>query len=320
MYKITLGILEYASIDIYTRMDKIACLFRDKKEKITKTIPITDISVSNVLGAEKIEGFIYIFDSLDMKMNYDLESNVAILEADESKIRFPDLVYICLTLLSKELLKKEKYLVHSSVLKYNDDDAIMLIGEANAGKTSLAYNLMRDYNYKLISNDHALVGFENGNIRTYTGTKELEMRDGVIKYSFPELGELIDLNLDDEALWRQKTIVNDYLRTLGYQEDNESRLTDVYQIATINGADTFIKEKDRVDQKLYLYEQFCRTIKNNYGLIVGFSYPMPSLENKEVLRQLNKNIDNSLDNVNVYIAKGDIADVSYQLGKRYGKR
>ena len=75
------------------------------------------------------------------------------------------------------------YFVQSSVVKYDDTHSIMLLGDPNSGKTSMAYSLMKNYGYSLISNDNVLI---NSN-KTICGTKDVQMRYGAIKLFFPEI-------------------------------------------------------------------------------------------------------------------------------------
>ena len=54
---------------------------------------------------------------------------------------------------SKILARQHKYLLHSSSLVHPSNNGFVLVGEANAGKTSLGFELMTNHNCKLISNE-----------------------------------------------------------------------------------------------------------------------------------------------------------------------
>ncbi len=317
MNKITLKISQYATIDIYTDIPSVVHWFSNDSSKIKKTIPITEIKMEIVDKIDASTNCFLLMNGKKKFLDFDKESNIAQAVSAEETLRFPDLVYILLSMFSNILKNQNKYFIHSSVLKYNQDSSIMLIGDANSGKTSLAYQFMKNYHYPLISNDHVLVGFEDKHLVTYGGTKEMEMRGGMIKHSFPELHTYISTDESDEKLWEQKIIINDYLLKQGYQFDDYSIITDIYQISTVKGAHSFIKTKEKLDQLLYLYEQMTRVLKNNYGLITGFSYPMPSLETEENLIDLYNKISHILPSINVYIAKGSIEELPKEMVKKH---
>lgn len=305
-------------VTLYTNIDSVKDCFQNQPQKITKTIPITEITIIETDHIKEDKNFLYLADAENKWMRFNKEKNIAWLSCPKESLRIPDLVYILLGMFSNLLKEENQYLVHSSVLKYDQEHSMMLIGEANSGKTSLAYNLIRNHHCNLISNDHAIVGFEDNHIKTYGGTKELELRGGIIKALFPELKKYLKENQDD--LWDQKIIVNDFLQEEGHHYENESIITDIFQISTVDKAATFIRKKDKIDQLLYLYEQFSKNIKNGYGLITGFGYPLPSVETEDSMQYLYKSINQSLPNTEVHLAKGNIDDLAKEMVKQLWKR
>lgn len=320
IYEIKLNIKKYATLNIYTTSEKLKNKLIDIKSSIKRTIPVTDTSWKIV---DKKNIFLYdsiiINESSDKSMNYDVQNNVAILNIMNDDIRFPDLVYISLSMFSKVLARQQKYLLHSSSLVHPSNNGFVLVGEANAGKTSLGFELMTNYNCKLISNDHSIIGLEDGIPKILGGTKEIQMRLGAIELYFPELYKNINIECDDK--WNKKLVVNDIIDSsliLNNTNDN-AVLSDVFSINTSSYGNTFIRQKDQVDQFLYLYESMSRIIKGTYNYITGFDYPMPSMEDEKILYELSNLCKIIVENANVYDSKGTVKELARELVKKYEK-
>ena len=312
MFQIKFKVENYAEINFYTDIEKVKDLILIESQKITKTIPITDIEVFHVDKSNiNMKDALIIKSGSEKKLEYDKDSNAAIVSINDD-LRLFDITYILLEMFENSLIRNKKYLVHSSALKYDDDKSILLLGDANAGKSSLAYSLMNDYGMKLISNDHTLVGFENNKLKTYAGTKLLEMRNGIILEKFPNLLDKVIINKDNN-IWNNKTIINKYIDKNLFSNNDITHVTDVFQISVTNGGDAFLQTKDHYDQRLILYQRICDELKGNYNLILGFDYPMPSLESFEVLNSINNDIKGCLANTEVHIASGPIKQLTKKM-------
>ena len=317
IYEIKLKIKDYAVLNIYTSFESLKQKLISINNPLTRTIPITSTEISEIKNSD-----IKYFDSIliqkkDKKfMEYDKKNNFAFLNVNEEELRFPDLTYISLSMFSSILERVDKYLLHSSSLQIDDDKAIVLVGDANAGKTSLAYQLMSRHNSKLISNDHSIIGVEDNKVKVLGGTKEIQMRIGAIELYFPELYEKINLTCDDK--WNKKIIVNEYIDdTLILPSDKDKIiLSDIYSINTSNTSSSFIRKKDSVDEFLFLYENFSKIIKGTYNYIYGFNYPMPSMENDETLRKLSNMCNLIIENSNVFASKGSVSELAKTMVKR----
>ena len=317
-YEVKLNIKDYASLLVYTSSEKIKDKLVSLNSSIRHTIPITNASFTMV-DKEKIcySNSIIINDSDIPKMYYDKESNVAILNISEQLLRFPDLIYISLTMFSKILADNNKFLLHSSSLMHQSKNGFVLVGDANAGKTSLAFELMSKFNCKLISNDHSILGIENDEVKILGGTKDIQMRLGAIQKFFPDLYQRINIKSDD--VWNKKLIVNDFIdANMILQEDNDvAPLKDVYSINTADYGESFIRRKQTIDEFLYLYESMAKIIKGTYNYITGFDYPMPSIETEENLNKLSALCKKIVEQGTVSEAKGSINGLARELVKKY---
>lgn len=320
IYEIKLNIKKYATLNIYTTSEKLKDKLVDIKSSIRRTIPITDTSWKPVAkNSINFYDSIIINESCNKNMTYDKENNLAILNIEDDAIRFPDLVYISLSMFSKILARQQKYLLHSSSLVHPSNNGFVLVGEANAGKTSLGFELMTEHNCKLISNDHSIIGVEDGIPKVLGGTKEIQMRLGAIELYFPELYKSINLECEDK--WNKKLVVNDIVDTslILNSPNDEAVLSDVFSINTSNSGNTFIREKDNIDQFLYLYESMSRIIKGTYNYITGFEFPMPSVEDEKTLYELSNLCKTIVENANVYDSKGSVKGLAKELVKKYEK-
>lgn len=318
MIKIDFKIKDFSKISIITDMPGVAGQMKSKQNFMSKTLPITSISFVD----DKIEfldkNVIYLMNSKEKRMQFDKINNIAYMFSEEQNIRLADIVYVLLEMFSNQLLQQNKYLLHSSALQYDDNKSVLLIGDANAGKTSLAYKLMRDYKYKLIANDHVVLTLDGDNFITLAGTKEIEMRMGVIKTHFPELSS--NMSVDGDNLWSKKIVINDMIEQPLIAQNEPTIVTDIFQINLSEGGSSFVSKKDKVDQLLYLYEQLAEKIKGTYNLITGFEYPLPSLETPERLRQLYSAVKSALDNIEIYMAKGSLDELSKKMVKTIEKK
>ena len=320
IYGIKLNIKKYATLNIYTTSEKLKDKLIDIKSSIKRTIPITDASWESVdKNSINFYDAIIINESCNRNMTYDKENNLAILNIENDAIRFPDLVYISLSMFSKILARQQKYLLHSSSLVHPSNNGFVLVGEANAGKTSLGFELMTEHNCKLISNDHSIIGVEDGIPKILGGTKEIQMRLGAIELYFPELYKNIDIECEDK--WNKKLVVNDIVDTslILNNTNDEAVLSDVFSINTSNSGNTFIREKDNIDQFLYLYESMSRIIKGTYNYITGFDFPMPSVEDEKTLYELRNLCKTIVENANVYDSKGTVKGLAKELVRKYEK-
>ena len=317
-YEVKLDIKDYASLLVYTSSEKIKDKLVSLNSSIRHTIPITNSSFTEVdKGRICYSNSIIINDSNTPKMYYDKENNVAILNISEQLLRLPDLTYISLTMFSKILADNNKFLLHSSSLMHKSNNGIVLVGDANAGKTSLAFELMSKFNCKLISNDHSIIGLEDDEVKILGGTKDIQMRLGAIQKFFPDLYQKINIESDD--VWNKKLIVNDFINpNMILQENNDvALLRDVYSINTVDYGESFIRRKQNIDEFLYLYESMSKIIKGTYNYITGFDYPMPSIETEENLSKLSTLCKKIVEQGAVSEAKGSINGLARELVKKY---
>lgn len=318
MKKIAFSIHHYSTISIYTDIDEVYREFCKNQYKILKTIPITNVSVEET-GIIGKNNSICIVRGSNNSVNFDVDNNFIFVTIDNDKIRVLDYTYMLLEMFANALANSKRYLLHSAALKYDDDKSIMLVGDANSGKSTLAYYLMQKYGMQLISNDHALIGEEKGSLMTFSGTKPLELRYGVIDKYFPQFRYLLG-NATAEDLWSKKIVINDYLGQELIAPDDKTTVSDIFHVDLCEGGVCFLKTKDHIDQRLFLYEHLSKQLKGTYNLITTYDFPMPTIETLERLKTLDSEIKRYLETVEVHTCKGSIDDISEVMVKKLERK
>lgn len=318
MEKFLLSIKGLSSSALYTNIDSIINKLLYKSESLTKTIPANVVYCGNASDICEKENYIMISEFDKKIINVDKEQNTAHLFSPKNEFFFPDFVYLAIGMFANDLQRKGFYFIQSSVVKYDDKHSIMLIGDPNAGKTSMAYNLMRNHGFKLISNDNVLVSVENDKLKTHCGTKMVQMRYGGIKLYFPEILPYVRVDEDDKDRdeWDIKIYIDNYLKEKGYLYADDSIVTDIYNISTFKSGDTFIRSREKIDEILLIYEHLTKQIRSNRYALTGFNYPLPSFEDERFLQERYNMSKVICDNTDIYDARGTIEELSHRLVKK----
>lgn len=322
MEKFILKINDLSQITVYSDIKNVTKKLLKHPEALTKTIPASINYCGEASNITESDNYIVIFEDKNKDISLNIEKNIAILFSPQNSFFFPDLVYLAIGMFANDLQKKGYYFLQSSVVKYDDEHSIMLLGDPNAGKTTMAYNLMKNNGYKLISNDNVLISANDGILKTHCGTKKMQMRYGGIKLYFPEI--LPFVRIDEEDMdrdeWDIKIYIDKYLKNNGYKYADESIVTDVYNITTYKIGDSFIRSKEKIDQILLMYEHLTKQIRSNRYALTGFNFPLPSFEDEKFLQDRYDLSAKICDNVNIFDARGTVDELSKRIVKKYEKK
>jgi len=320
MREYSLKLNELGEITIYSDVDVIAEKLSERKS-IVKTIPVQIVykGICNEIG--KKENCISVLKGDIKKVSIDVGKNAAQLITNSEYFFFPDLVYLAICMFANILQKKRCYFVQSSVVKYDDHHSVMFIGDPNSGKTTMAYSLIKNYGYSLISNDNAIIGMENDRLITITGTRNMQMRYGAIKTYFPEIIPHIqikksDINRND---WDIKVYIDEYMKKNKYKYAEKSIVTDIYNIKTYKEGSTYIREREKIDEILLIYEHLTKQIRSNRYVLYDYDYPIPSFESEEYMQDRYNIAKKICETVNVYDANGPVKELSRRIVKKYEK-
>lgn len=318
MEKYLINVNNISTIALYTDIDNINIKMHNSIESLTKTIPAVIEYCGKVSNIKEERNYITILEYNKKIINVNKEMNIATLFTPQNDFFFPDFVYLAIGMLANDLQSKGYYFLQSSVIKYDDKHSIMLIGDPNAGKTSMAYNLMKNNNYKLISNDNVLVNVQNGKLLTHCGTKMVQMRYGGIKLYFPEILPYVTIDKEDKNRneWDIKVYIDKYLKEKGFEYANNSIVTDIYNITTFKSGDTFIRKRERIDEILLMYEHLTKQIRSNRYALTGYNYPLPSFEDERYLQERYNLSKQICENTDIFDARGTIDELSKRMVKK----
>lgn len=318
MEKYLISINNLSTIALYSDIKSINFKMKNNLESLTKTIPAVVKYCGEVSNVTEGSNYITIFEYKNKIINVNREQNTATLFTPQEGFFFPDFVYLAIGMFANDLQRKGYYFMQSSVVKYDNEHSIMLIGDPNAGKTSMAYNLMKNNGYKLISNDNVLVSVEDGKLKTHCGTKMVQMRYGGIKLYFPEISPYVSIDEEDKHRndWDIKLYIDQYLKDKGFKYADDSIVTDIYNITTYKSGDTFIRSRERIDEILLIYEHLTKQIRSNRYALTGYNYPLPSFEDERYLQERYNMAKKICENTNIFDARGTIDELSKKMVKK----
>ena len=226
------------------------------------------------------------------------------IQVDEHKIivKYPFeeltesiILYLGFHFLERQFGEMKMCSCHSACVEKNGK-AILIIGEAGAGKTSLAVNLC-NRGYSLISNDMTLIGEENGNLYAYGGTKFINLRYLSVLQNMPFLDYLFkDKNKDS---WLSKISV--MARDIGIDENYSSVLIDsIIFLRMNNNEELTVSSGDTWRNNFLLYQNTSSHIRGTAATFIDKKgHPIgyiPSMETEEtyknrmeILKLINEN-------------------------------
>ena len=248
MEKFIISVGDLSSISIYTDIEKVSKKLSETNQ-IKKTIPVTIKKCGNANTIEEQNNYILILNNDKKYVEINKDLNIANILVKPEELFFPDITYLTIGMLANDLQSKGYYFIQSSVVKYDDEHSVMIVGDPGSGKTTMAYSLMKEYGFKLIANDNVLVSLTDNGLETYRGTKPMQMRYGVIKDTFPEILPYVnELEDDKKSNWDKKVFIDNYLHMIGSQYADNSIITDIYNITVIANGITYIKEREDIDK------------------------------------------------------------------------
>ena len=262
-----------------------------------------------------------------------MNSNERILQYEEHKvlIKYPikemkdglTILFMAYPLLEVNRREKKSLTCHCAGVSINGK-GILILGKEGAGKTTLAIELCRKYNAKLIGNDLCVIDYNYlNNLRLLGGTKYIFLRYESIKRNIPELIKKFDLQENDKKIdtWIFKKKI--FPKDLGIQvQKNEVRIDSIFIVHIDQEKDFFCKETNSLADILYINENFSRYIRNTCTTMINdnniINY-IPSLDNKEFYTERAELINYLFNNKKIKYLSGNIEEVSKYIingGKR----
>lgn len=301
-----------------TDSNELINLFLHDRGNVQKIIPgvVAKIVDNNI---RLIEPYIIYIDSNDRKVTIDGNTNKAIIKFPVQKLFFPDLVYLVLSMMSKELNKINKYFVHCSVVEKNNK-GIMIIGDPGSGKTTLSLYLSMNKNFGFVCNDRALLEFFDGIPYVTAGTLETSIRIGVIPQFFPMLMEKINTS-DLEKTWNSRFYLDSEFESLGIKVKSSTPITHVLFTLTYptTASQTRLEKYDNSNRQdvsiLKTMGCFSQYIRADNNMLISAEYPFPSFDTTELACKRLKDVKRFVQTTEMYSARGDIKSLADMIDK-----
>ena len=208
-----------------------------------------------------------------------------------------NIAYLSKYLIEKQLGEMGMATCHSACVSKNGQ-AILLLGDAGAGKTSIALNLCLKNDYSLISNDKTVIGVKNDKLYAFSGTKYLNLRYKSIKENLPELIYLYGEEYIET--WAEKIQVQAH--EIGINESfKPTEITDIIFLHIDNREEKLtVSQGDSRRNNFILYNNISENIRacsssfvDKKGHPVGYipSYDSEDIYKKRVriIQEINKN-------------------------------
>jgi len=197
------------------------------------------------------------------------------------------LAYLGFWMMEAQRQRDSMVTCHAAALSTLENNGVLLLGERGDGKTSVAVALGRNYGYKLLANDLAIVGYtkETQSATIYDGTKIFGLRLSAVRGRFPEL--LYLFTDQTQRSWVTKATVCS--KEIGIEIENNPRPLKKVFMVHLDSTKTdklSICKMDDLWVRNYLYENFSRYVRGTAIMAFGkksgdFLDYMPSLDTKE---------------------------------------
>ena len=300
------------SCNAFVEIDSDIDLYEIVKDKID-FIDFPEITIEKYNNNEKSKYIVKYMNSNERILQYE-EHNVVIKYPIKEMEDGLTILFIAYPLLEVNRREKKSLTCHCAGVSINGK-GILILGKEGAGKTTLAIELCRKYNAKLIGNDLCVIDYNYlNNLKLLGGTKYIFLRYESIKRNIPELLKKFDLQENDKKIdtWTLKKKF--FSKDLGIQvEKNEVSIDSIFIVHIDQEKDFFCKETNSLADILYINENFSRYIRNtcttmiNNNNIIGY---IPSLDSKEFYMQRKELINYLFNNKKIKYLSGNIDDVS----------
>ncbi|MDD2732080.1 MAG: hypothetical protein PHI53_02695 [Candidatus Pacebacteria bacterium] len=235
------------------------------------------------------------------------------------------IAYLIYSLLELDRQEYNQTTAHLAACSKNGR-AVILLGERGAGKTSILLMLCRDYGYKLIANDIALIGFnkQRGKSFIVDGTKIFGLRHTAAEKNHPDLLKLFPKTIKDS--WTTKLFISPY--EINVQIENKKVVVSSVFFCHLDSGirKIFLDRMSGSWIKINLYENFSRYIRGSalIPFLDGKNYSnigyIPNLDTIE-FHQKRINLINYLVNKLgiTYISGSDIHKICDIIHKKHRK-
>ena len=291
-------------------MEKFTINILGAKVTYISSVPLKDYFIKNknfmefynatILPVENElvgDDYVVIYnDTDDCSKPIVVNGNLMVVQYPFENLNESILIYLGYHFFEKQLGAMGICSCHSACVS-KDGKATLIVGDAGAGKTSLAFQLCAN-GYKLISNDMTLVGISNEDkLVAYAGTKFMNLRLLSVQQNMPELLYLFQNNKGDN--WTNKISV--MAHDIGIDEEYEPTIIENVIFLRLDSREKLsVTSGDSWRNNFLLYQNTSSHIRGSAatfidknGHPIGYIPPMETEETyykrSYLLNKINKN-------------------------------
>lgn len=259
-------------------------------------------------------------DSEIVDLSYDFQRNSFLFQCPYELIQSgKSLLFLALALTERSRQLKSQLLSHGAGLVSPDGNAVLLLGNAGAGKTTLALNLCKR-GFLLAGNDQIIIGkrHEDSDIMLLGGTEYITIRETALRNNSLDKYNL-NLSSNGGFGWNNKQVFS--CEELGIKTSREPALIKKTYLIYLDAAGNENTGINRIDANnvgtnLFLGEKFSRHISGvATHLLSDAGYLLthtPSLDD-HITRKNRLNIINELYKIGIYELYGNNVDEMLDL-------
>ncbi len=229
------------------------------------------------------------------------------------------LLYASLPFLEVLHQRKTVVTLHAAAVNLNGK-AILLLGKAGAGKTSITLSLCRNHRARLIGNDIVKVGLDGGKVIACSGSKYFFLREESIKRNIPDLLSLFPQSTKDP--WTHKIYCLPEQLGIG-ASDNLIPIVSSYLVHVDETMeDVYVTSADKMDTRLYLSENMSRYIRgtaialfDNQARFLGY---VPSFDTPDFFTMRVSLVEAIISTTGATYLSGNLQNVSQYIVSKAG--
>jgi len=229
------------------------------------------------------------------------------------------LLYATLPFLEVLHQRKRVVTLHAAAVEFGGK-AILLLGKAGAGKTSLTLSLCRNHRARLIGNDIVKMGLITGSVQAFAGSKYFFLRQESIKRNIPDLLSLFPQSEKDP--WTHKIYCSpEQLGVLTCEEQTPITKSYLVHVDETMG-ELYTTSADKMDTRLYLNENMSRYIRGTAIALFGQgSQPIgyvPSFDSSDFFNMRVGLTEALISNTKMMYLSGNLHDTCQLIVKEMG--
>lgn len=253
----------------------------------------------------------YEQEKFSLTCSADNKSNV--VSGDFELIRDGEVIpYLACALLEIQRQIVGQTSIHTAAVSLNGR-GVLLMGKEGSGKTSMALHLCREYGYKMVANDIAIIGFEEGQAFIYGGTKFFWLRLDPMKKHHPDLVKFFSSSGNKDP-WTDRTIVHPHQIEVEIETETVPIAAVFFLHVDKSAGKLHVERSLNRWPRLYLYENFSRYIRRTCSPMMGgkdFHYLayLPSLDTPDFHANRVKLINYLIEELGIDYVAGQLQEV-----------